>query len=219
MPFPFLPGVPPLLNPYVAGAVTLASGAILNVLNTFRLKWGIYDAAGNLAINPDSFVGIEYVNSSRISSYPVEKGAFASYNKVQNPRSYSIVMSKGGTQASMDNFLSILENLEETTDLYTIVTPNRSYSNTNVDRTEYRREIRNGAGMIIAIIHFTEIRQASEAFSTSNNSLVPASAITNSTTGLGLPSATATVPSCQASINGGVLYPITTALTPAGTIS
>lgn len=219
MAFPNLPGIPPLLAPVVASTVNVVQGSISNLLSAFSQTWGVYLPTGKAAITPDSFIDLDYVNSSRISSYPVEEGSFSSYNKVQNPRDLRVTLAKAGTQADMSDFANALESMEASLDLYTVVTPNRSYTKMNVERCDYRRELRHGAGIIIASLHFVEIRQASAAYSSAaSNSLVPPSAITNSTTSLGLPSATATVASAQAIVNGGTLYPAIPAKLPAGNI-
>lgn len=203
MTFPNFPGVPPLLNnPAVPAAVLLASPAISNLLDMLAPKWGVFfEATGVQAIVPDSFLDMDYANSANLPTYPQEEGAFASYNKVQNPRSYSVSMTKGGSKQEMTDFLTLLESLQGSLELFTIVTPNRSYPRANIDKCEYRRSAFSGAGIIIATLHFTEIRQASAAFS-QPGSISP----------------TATVPSAQAPINNGQTYPTTPAPAVTGAI-
>jgi hypothetical protein len=190
MAFPDFPGVPPLLNNPLPAAALLASPVLSNLLDMLAPKWGIFTESGAQAVVPDSFLELDYVNSSNIPTYPQEQGAFASYNKVPNPRAHSIGMSKGGSKKEMTDFLTLLESLGDSLDLFTIVTPNRSYPRTNIDKCEYRRSSFGGAGIIVATIHFTEIRQASAAFSQP-----------------GGVSATDTVPSAQAQVDNGQTYP------------
>src|SRR5574340_220619 len=96
--FPNFPGIPPLQNKQViAGAALLAAPVLSNVLSALAPKWGIYKSdKTTLAIEPDSFIGIEYLNSQNVSSYPIERGSFASYNKVQNPFNAIVTISKSG---------------------------------------------------------------------------------------------------------------------------
>lgn len=196
MGFPNYPGVPPLKSSTVAAAALVATPALTNLLDLFSQNWGIFSqpsAANAQAVQvivPDNFLELDYVNSSNLSTFPQEQGAFASYNKVQNPRSHTITMSKGGSKKDMSDFVSTLESLEASLDLYTIVTPNKSYTNANIDKCEYHRTAVSGAGIIIATIHFTEIRQASAVFSQP-----------------GAVNATATVPSAQAQVSSGQVYP------------
>jgi len=190
MGFPNFPGVPALLSNPVPAATLLASPAISNLLDMLAPKWGVFNTSGAQAIVPDSFLDLDYVNSSIIPTHPQEQGAFASYNKVQNPRAHAISMSKGGGKKEMTDFLTLLESLADSLELFTIVTPNRSYSRTNIDKCEYRRTAFNGAGIIIATIHFTEIRQAAAVFSQPGGI-----------------STTSTVPSAQAVTENGQVYP------------
>lgn len=195
MAFPNFPGVPPLLNsPALPAAVLVASPAITNLLDKLSSKWGVFytagDKVGAQAIVPDSFLSLGYVNSANIPTFPQEQGAFASYNKVQNPRSYTVKMSKGGSKKEMTDFKTSLESLENALDLFTIVTPTKSYTRANIDKCEYEHTEFNGAGIVVATVHFSEIRQASAAFSQP-----------------GAVSPTATVPAAQAKINNGQTYP------------
>jgi len=187
MAFPNFPGIPALKNPGPAGVATLAAPLISKFLNAIAPKWGIYDAANaKPVIVPDNIVSVDYSNAANILNYPLEEGAFASYNKIQNPRAYAVVMSKGGTQNELTAFITALETIQASLDVYTIHTPNKSYLSVNVDRIEYRREATNGAGMIKATVHFVEIRAAKAKFSTP-----------------GAASPTATTPQAQATVNNG----------------
>ena len=206
MSFPFLPGVPPLLLPYVQAAVTLASGSIEALLEINAPKWGVYDDKGNQVIVPDTFLGIEYINSHRISDYPVEKGSFASYNTVQDPFNARVKMAVGGTEDDRITFLQTLDSLANSLDLYTLITPEKTYANVSIERYDFRRETHNGAGMIVASIHFLEIRIV-ELQSSKTATTVPPAQVTNSTTSLGTASATATAPQAQAQVHAGQVAP------------
>lgn len=189
MAFPNFPGIPALKNPGPAGIATIGAPLISKFLNALAPKWGVYKKIGDsytLAITPDSFLSVDYANSANILNYPVEEGAFASYNKVQNPRALSVILTKGGTQKELSQFIDDLETLQSSLELFTIITQGKNYQNVNIDRVEYRREATGGAGMIKAAIHFIEIRAAKAAFSTP-----------------GAVSPTATTPQAQASVSNG----------------
>ena len=208
MSFPFLPGIPPLLsNQLGAAAATIAAPYIAQLLQINAPKWGIYDAAGKVQVlNPDSFLGIEYINSHRVSNYPVEKGSFAYYNTVQDPFSARVKMAIGGSENDRTNFLNTVDTLSTSLNLYTLVTPEKTYANVTIERYDYRRETNNGAGMLVVNIHFLEIRLAILQYSTQPTT-VPASQITNSTTTTGTASQTATAPHAQSSLHSGQIAP------------
>jgi hypothetical protein len=202
---PNLPGVPAVLRgPLLAQVATLAAPIIGGFLDSFAPVWDILDSGGNSVIAPDTFLGIEYQNTRSISSYPLEAGSFASYNKVNDPFRATVRMATGGTLADREGFLADMQRMADSLDLYTIVTPEGSYSNVNLERFDYRREARNGANMIIVAAHFVEIRQAAPM---AYSSLVPQSLQTNPATSTGMPDPVASPPQAQSVQNLGGLSP------------
>jgi hypothetical protein len=182
--FPNLPGVPALSKKNaLAAVVTLAAPLINNLLDKLKPVWGIYDSTGiNLVIKPDSFLGFEYRNEINISNYPIEKGGFASYNKVKTPFDAIVKVSKGsaitsvGTSSRLTDrgdFIKTLDKMVESLDLYTVVTPEATYFNVNLEKFEYRRELKNGTGIIIADLHLVEIMTAIISTSSNNTFCAP----------------------------------------------
>lgn len=182
---PNLPGVPSLLrSPLVAEATTILSPLIGSFLGSFSQTWGIFDSRGNQAITPDTFLGIEYNYPTQVSNYPVEQGTFASYNKVDIPFTADVKMAVGGTLSDREHFYTALQNMVDSIDFYTVVTPEVRYSHMNLERYDYRRETKNGAGMLIVNCHFVQIRRAKTVYS--GKTTVPESHLTNPTTSTGL---------------------------------
>lgn len=170
--FPNVPnvmGVPALVRK--AGPVLDAIGYISHIDNALnRLlndpaneTWGVFNEDGEDVLAPDSFLGIDYKNGSRLMDYPLEQGAFETYNKVANPFDASIGMVKGGTLEERMSFLYRVEALCKTLDLYTITTPEFSYVGVNLERFDYRREQRNGSHVIIVNLYFREVRVTAES--------------------------------------------------------
>lgn len=168
--FPNVPlaiaGVPAVLRR--AGAVadareTLAS-ASNDVSNTIAAqRWGIFTADGTPALEPDSVVSFEHSAEYRIADYPVEGGTFESYDKVATPFATRVAVSKGGTAAEREQFLTACQSLLESLDPYNVVTPERTYLNVNVTRIGTTRNSGAGAGLITVELVLQEIRQAAKA--------------------------------------------------------
>jgi len=121
-------------------------------------QWGVFSTEGKPVLTPDSVVAVEYAKEWRGSDYPLEKGAFESYNKVTRPYEVRVTMSKGGTVTDRTNFLNALGTLAESLTLSNIVTPEQTYLNSNIQHTSYVRRSDNGAALIVAEISFIEIR-------------------------------------------------------------
>lgn len=148
----------------------------IDVLNPQSSDWAILDAKTNaIVIQPDTVPRFEYRNEERVADYPMEQGAFASYNKVATPYQIRMVMVCSGTNFTQQavnalglsigsqpmgrgDFLSTLDYMLDTTDLMTIVTPDATYNNATLDHYDYRKESNNGATMLIVEAWFREVR-------------------------------------------------------------
>ena len=73
--------------PSVAGlsnlTTTLQGSALALAVNAiFGKQWGLYNEYGIPLLLSNHVVGIQYNNGSSLADAPLEKGSFASYNKV-----------------------------------------------------------------------------------------------------------------------------------------
>ena len=164
IPFPDVPNVPGV--PMILRSITVPSlGQILGsalggIAETIfgRTVWGIFDSNGNAALTPDTFLGIDYKNDTKVSNYPQEQGAFAAYNKVGTPYDCRVTMSIGADKAGRTAFLSQLDAMLKTIDLYTVITPEVTYKNASLQNYSYKREARNGVSMLTVDLDFIEVR-------------------------------------------------------------
>lgn len=195
MAFPNLPGVPALAS--LPGVAVLTAPVLSNLLDSFKPQWGVYDSTGKIKkLSPDSFLGVDYRNVTNLPSHPVEQGGFSTFNKVKTPYSITLRVTKSrtlalaGTKDDRKSFLSALESMLQDTNLYTIVTPEASYSNANMEDFDYKREAKNGAEIIVASLHFVEIVRAKKTVATTASSPDPVNTGT---------------PSAQASVSNGMV--------------
>lgn len=157
-------GVPPLLNSVnnaINTAILLASDAlaVINFFSARKVTWGIF--LGNTqVVVPDSIISLEYKRDYRIADYPMEQGAFESYNKVKIPYDLHIRMTKGGTVADRSAFLVAISGMADSLSLYSVRTPEGYYPNLNVQHVDYKREALHGVGLITVDVWLVEIRQA-----------------------------------------------------------
>ncbi|VWB88166.1 hypothetical protein BLA13014_04080 [Burkholderia aenigmatica] len=165
---PPLPGVPQLPR---APGESLASFAISTVLadavgllqELLAPIWGIYDDQGAPIAVTDTVLTLEYRGDSRISSYPQEEGAFASFNKVQMPYDARIQLVSSKSSIERAAFLAAIEAAKQSTMLFSIVTPDATYENANVVGYNYRRTARNGVTMLVVELYIEEVRETGTA--------------------------------------------------------
>jgi hypothetical protein len=166
---PDVPGVPNLLRaagPLGIEAIGyLQADGILGGVEITHPTWGVFLNGGD-ALGADSIVGFAFQGDSRISDYPQEQGGFQSFNKVAVPAIVTLTVSKGGKLSDRNNFVSVLEALRVSTDVYTVTTPEWDYPSMNLTRVDYRRSADQGANIVIADLTFEEVRTtATAAFS------------------------------------------------------
>jgi hypothetical protein len=178
--FPNVPvaiGVPPVLRNaanMAAGTVNLLASDSLSVAQTTASQWGIYTSDGGLALNPDNIAMVNFDAEYRLADYPIEKGGFQTYDKVQMPFDTIVRLTKGGPRSEREAFVKTVEKMRGDYELYSVVTPEATYRNVNIARVTIDRSAESGAGMIIVDMHLREIRQtAAAAFSQTKD---PASA-------------------------------------------
>lgn len=157
---PLAPGVPPVPRDPNASQTTESLAPTKPALSNRAPGYGIYDISGASPITVDSFVGVLMGKGYDISTYPVEQGSFESYNKVEQPFRGTLRLARARGVAERSKFLDQLDALCKTTDLYTLVTPERTYRNVNFIEHEYDRTGERGAGMILADVRFMEVRQS-----------------------------------------------------------
>lgn len=155
---PDVEGVPPLLNnfPPAAPALLLAD-AVLSSEFSAAQGWGVY-LGGVPVVEFKSFLGIDFRQGWAISDYPVENGAFESYDKVDLPYDARVRFASGGSAQERTALLESVHSIAETLQFYDVVTPEVVYLNCNVQHYDYRRSNTNGAGMITIELWLLEIR-------------------------------------------------------------
>lgn len=157
-------GIPILLDKLaqVTNKVALVGsdvGIVLGLLS--RPIWGVYQN-GKPIIIPDSIINVEMKREWRVSDYPQEGGAFQTYNKVNTPYESRIRMTKGGSVAERGAFLSLIESIANSLQMYDITTPEKTYQNANVHHFNYTRSGQSGAGLISVDLWFVEVRISTE---------------------------------------------------------
>lgn len=189
---PAVPGVPPLprlagvsIPPVVRVSLGALQGALWRVLQ-IQNQWGIFNAAGEPITDPRRFQGfagdllsalggatvstgaLDYSKETRVSDFPIERGSFASYNKAENPAAPVVTLCMSGSESERKKFLDAIDAACKSTELYSIVTPEVTYVEYNIERYGYRRTNSKGANLLILDIALREIRQVSAQYTQSN---------------------------------------------------
>ena len=201
---PKLPGVPslprsPKFPPLLRAGLGLVQGLLWRTFQV-QTRWGIWDSKGKPLGDPSKFTGlignaleaaglgstlstgsVDYSKETRVSDFPLERGSFASYNKVETAAAPQVVLCMQGSENNRRTFLEAIDTACKSTDLYSVVTPEVTYINYTVERYNYARHNSKGATLLIVEITLKEIRQVSALYSTSNKGKVDAPKDTGAT--------------------------------------
>lgn len=168
---PFLAGAPQIVRSLLfqpANQVTLGAQAQHGLWASSQVapSWGVFDQNGNKVINPDNIYAFSDRSEWRISDYPVQKGAFSSFNKVIVPPYETLRMTKGGSLTQRTAFLKSIDRIVGDTNLYYILTPEKTYLSVNVTRSELIRRSSEGAYFLEVDIYFRTIVEQNAQYST-----------------------------------------------------
>jgi hypothetical protein len=170
---PQVAGVPPLNSYLAAGDVVLLTADEAVIASLVTPQWGIY-LNGEPVVEADSVVSFEYKQEYTVSDYPLEQGAFESYDKVQLPFDVKIRYAQGGSESDRQTFLQSIASIIGTLNFYSVVTPEVVYPSVSVTHYDYRRTAVNGVGLIMADVWCTQIRVS--ATTTFSNTQQPSGA-------------------------------------------
>lgn len=179
---PKVPGVPPLIRGplYTAIAIPLLTRDLVRADAGGPVLWGIFQN-GQPVVFADSAIALDYKQDWDLLTYPIEEGAFQTYNKVQVPFDTRVRLATGGSQADRQDFLDSIAAIAGTLELYDVVTPEVTYQNVNVRHYDYKRTGSQGAGLITVDIWLEQIRQTATAAFTNTRSPAGADAVNNGT--------------------------------------
>jgi len=184
IPFPDVPvagGVPLIPRSLSAPpAGRLALGVLQGIIwRSFQIdsRWGIFDSQGKALGNPSSFLSpilssvgvgselstksVEYSKETRVSDFPVERGGFAAYNKVELPAEARVSLCMSGSESDRQALLAAIDAAVKSVDVYSVATPEVTYINYSIEYYNYQRKNDRGANLLTIELGLREIREVS----------------------------------------------------------
>jgi len=125
-------------------------------------QWGIFDSNGNSVVNFDTVLQFEYKNETTVADYPLERGAFESYDKVASPYSARFVFASGGSLPNRTALLRSLDTIAGDLKLYDVITPEFTYLSANIIHIDYNRQAAT-VGLLKVAVWLAEIRVTTDA--------------------------------------------------------
>jgi hypothetical protein len=155
-------GVPPLLGDvsglFLDPTSVLSADTYIGYGNGAPPSWGLF-LDGIPVVEADTVTSFAYKQDWAVADYPVERGGFESYDKVNTPYRAQIQFVAGGSEANREALLDSIAAIADELTLYDAVTPEQVYVGVNVDGYDYRRTSRNGLGLMVVNVNILEIRE------------------------------------------------------------
>jgi len=161
--------------------------------SVFNEQWGIFQN-GRPVVTADSVVSMEWRQEYAISDFPVEGGAFQSYNKVYIPFDVRFRFASGGSESNRQQLLDSVQAIVGNLTLYSAASPESIYPSCNVVHHDYRRTSQNGVGLVVVDVWLREVRVIS---STNIATIMPS----------GIPTGAVSAPSGALAFNAGDVQP------------
>lgn len=177
---PNVPGVPALLSYAADTLFNLLTGNVVRSYGGDRQpSWGLY-LGGAPVVVADTVTAFDFRAEWAISNYPIERGGFESYDRVDTPFQCKVQFAAGGDEANKQALIQSIDVATADGNLtkYDVVTPEVVYLGVNIQHVDYRRTARSGLGLLIVDVWVQEIREQNTA--AGGDSQVPAGAATQS---------------------------------------
>lgn len=155
-------GIPALLGD-VTG-LFLSPGALLTQDNFTGYgagappQWGVF-LNGAPVVAADTVTRFAYKQDWAIADYPVERGGFESYDKVNNPFQIRFQFATGGSVERRAALLDSIDAIGDPLTLFDVVTPEAVYVGVNMRSYEYDRAASKNLGLMVVNVDFLEIRE------------------------------------------------------------
>lgn len=124
-------------------------------------NWTVTDKDGQALAVFDTFFGCDYRGESKVASKPVEKGGFASYNKSASPDIVNVALGKTGKPTELTALLDALQQLRDSVDLVSVVTPEKTFLDYSLEAFDYQRSASAGVDRLLVSLRLVEVKQVS----------------------------------------------------------
>lgn len=125
--------------------------------------WGVYNLSGNLVFDVDTVLDLKQSAKAKASTFPVEKGTFATYNKVIEPWTNKIRLAVGG-KARMAAFMAALQSELSQANLYNVVTPTVTYMNCTLEGYDYSQAAEAGLNLLVVDLSLLQVREVTPTY-------------------------------------------------------
>lgn len=162
--FPNIPNYKGLVTSGSDALISLGGAAVINAV--FGNVWGLVNEFGVPVLKSDNVLGLSFTSASTIANAPIERGSFASYNKVASPSQAVVQLSKGtGGPLERGAWLTQLLTYEGSTLKFHVISPEFVHRNMSIVNVDYARSAGEGLQLIVVNVQLEEVREVGVQYS------------------------------------------------------
>lgn len=128
-------------------------------------NWSLYKSDGAQAVPFDTFFSLDVAADGKVTTYPVEPNSFFAYNKVQSPNVINVTLGLSGGTADRKAVIDALTELSKSTELLSVVTPEKTFTNYSLESFDYTRSVGDGVDRLKVNLRLVEVKQVSSEYS------------------------------------------------------
>ena len=132
---------------------------------SLRGDWSLYKSDGSQAVPFDTFFSLDVASDGKVTTYPTEPNGFFAYNKVQSPNIINVTLGLTGGTTERRSVIEALEELVESTEKLSVVTPEKTFTDYSLESFDYTRAIGDGTDRLKVNLRLVEVREVSSEYS------------------------------------------------------
>jgi len=122
-------------------------------------QWTILADGGGSLVRFTSMISVDIFCEGQALSYPVEEGAFMTYNKVQSPIDIRATLATMGLPFEFADILDTLAQYKEEALKLMVVTPSAYFDSLTLQSYGHRHDQRRNANMLTVDLHLIEVKE------------------------------------------------------------
>lgn len=134
------------------------------MLDSVTNNWVLLNEGGGIAVAFTSFINMDLKTENKIIQAPTEEGGFVAYNKVRTPLDIGLQVAISGSVSDLESAVSDLLALSSSTQLLSLITPEREYQSLNLTKLAWRRVSEEGTNVIYVDCGLAEVRQVTSEY-------------------------------------------------------
>ena len=118
-----------------------------------------YAEDSSVAVEFSRVMDLEMTAEGKVVSTPIERGSFASYNKIESPTAIRTTLAVEGELADLQTVVDTLFELKTDTTQLNFVTPIREYQGFTLEKFSFQQAAEKGVNVLYVELNLVEVKE------------------------------------------------------------